>query len=240
MTRKPRLPWLTPIIAVVVIGALVTGCSSTPDAAPNTAITISGTTSTFTFSVSTTSSSTSVTNPSSATPPTTSSSTSKTVPAEASALPLPADNSTVDALNPQEVTDRAAIESVWRKVWDLLAHINEVSVADRPTQVDDLMLDPIRSQLLAGAVQNDAQGLTQYGSIVLHPYWYRAVDGQPYAVIGDCRDASGFGDVEIATGNKRTVGVSASNTVGHFVRIADGSWKLWNVTYVTDLSCTAK
>jgi hypothetical protein len=226
--------WLALIAAVT----LLQGCTSetaTPSSSTTNTSTASAedTTPVTTSSSANTSSSTSSTTSTTAT-----TSTTETVPAEASALPLPADNSTVDALNPEEVTDRAAIESAWRKVWDLLARINEIPAADRPAQVDALMIDPIRSQLIDSAAKADTQNTTSYGSITLHPYWYRAVDGQPYAVIGDCRDTSGFGSIDRATGQKLSVGVKASNTVGYFVRV-DGRWKLWDVKYVDDLPCTA-
>lgn len=174
--------------------------------------------------------------PTSPTAPTTSEQV--TIPPEASALPLPADNSTVDALNPQEVADRTAIEAVWRRAWDLYSTIDDVPASERPAEVGAVMLDPLKSQLLQGAAKDDAEGITSYGSITLHPYWYRGVDGKPYAVIGDCRDVSAFGDVSRTTGDKISVGVKNSNTVGQFIRTTDG-WKLWNVTYVTDVPCTA-
>jgi hypothetical protein len=226
------------MVAVLVLQ----GCSSNPtgpDQNPSTtSTTAASSVETTPIPTNSSGSSSTSTATSSSTAPTTSSNP-PTIPAEASALPLPADNSTVDALNQREIDDRAAIESAWRKVWDLYSRINAIPAADRASKVDALMLDPIRTQLLEGAAQDDAQGLTQYGSIALHPYWYRAVGGLPYAVIGDCRDTSQFGDAEVAGGNKRTVGVPASNTVGYFVQIPGGNWKLWNVTYVTNLPCSA-
>lgn len=165
------------------------------------------------------------------------SSAATTVPAEASALPLPSDDTRVDALNPQEQAERAAIEAVWREVWKLVPQINEVSETERAAAVDQLMMDPIRTQLLASAADADARGATTYGSITLHPYWYRAVGGLPFAVIGDCRDASQFGAADRATGEKKSVGTKDNNTVGKFVKV-DGSWKLFDVTYVQDVPCS--
>lgn len=227
--------WLT---CTVVLLAVMQGCTGevvppASSAETTTSMLVTSSTAEITSSAQSTEVSTSAEIPTSA------SESTVTVPAEASALPLPADNTTVEALNPQEQADRTAIEAVWRQTWDLYSGINEIPSGDRATKVDALMIDPIRSQLLNGASQNDAAGLTQYGSITLHPYWYRAVNGLPYAVIGDCRDTSEFGDKEVTTGAKRTVGVVDSNTVGHFVRDADGSWRLWNVTYVTDIPCKA-
>jgi hypothetical protein len=153
--------------------------------------------------------------------------------------PLPTDSTTVPAESAKEQADRAAIEAVWAKVWDLYARINAVPATDRPAQVGALMIDPIRSQLLSLASQSDQKGLTFYGKITLHPYWYRPVDGQTTAVIGDCRDTSQFGEKQVATGDKTTVGVTASNTVGKFIQTADGVWHLFDVIYVTDVPCRA-
>lgn len=160
-----------------------------------------------------------------------------TVPAEASTLPLPSDDTRVDALNPQEMADRAAVEAVWQDVWNLVPQINEIPATERAAAVDPFMVDPIRTQLLSSADDADTRGATTYGSITLHPYWYRAVGGLPYAVIGDCRDASQFGAADRATGEKKSVGTKDNNTVGKFVKI-DGRWKLFDVTYVQDVPCT--
>jgi hypothetical protein len=223
------------MVAVIVLQ----GCSSNPtgpDQNPSTTSTTAAS-SVETTSIPTNSSGSSPTSTatSSSTAPTTSS-TTETVPAEASALPLPADNSTVEALNQREIDDRAAIESAWRKVWDLYAGIDNVPVADRSIKVNALMLDPLSSQLIKGAAADDVAGVASYGSITLHPYWYRAVGGLPYAVIGDCADFSQFGNADRSTGEKKTVGIKNRNTVGYFIHADDG-WKLWNVTYVTDLPC---
>jgi hypothetical protein len=159
------------------------------------------------------------------------------LPSGATSLPMPAGSATVQAANPQEETDRAAVEMVWRRVWDLVTIINEIPLAERQARADALLLDPIRSQLLASAAKADSDGETFYGTIQLHPYWYRSIDGQNNAVIGDCRDASNFGSMIRATGEKRSVGIKGSNTVGRFLRGQDGSWKLWQVSYLTDLPC---
>jgi hypothetical protein len=224
--------WLALIAAVT----LLPGCTSATQGTTSSTTSTSTASAEDTTPVTTSSdaSTSSITSTSSMTP--TATSTTETVPAEASALPLPADNSTVDALNQQEKDDRAAIEAAWRKVWDLYAGIDEIPAADRPAKVNALMLDPLSSQLINGAAADDAAGVISYGSITLHPYWYRAVDGTPYAVIGDCADFSQFGNADRATGEKKTVGIKNRNTVGYFIHADDG-WKLWNVTYVTDLAC---
>jgi hypothetical protein len=162
------------------------------------------------------------------------------LPSGATSLPMPAGSATVQAANPQEETDRAAVELVWRRVWDLVTTINELPLAERQARADALLLDPVRSQLLGSAAKADADGLTSYGSIQLHPYWYRSIDGQDNAVIGDCRDTSFYGSLVRATGEKRSVGVKNSNTVGHFLRGPDGNWKLWQVVYLTDSPCKAE
>ena len=153
--------------------------------------------------------------------------------------PLPTDSTTVPADSAKEQADRAAIEAVWAKVWDIFTRINRIPAADRAAEIGEMMIDPIRAQLIEGAAQADSQNLDTYGSITLHPYWYRAVNGQTTAVIGDCRDTSQFGELDKATNQKKTVGVKASNTVGKFVQTADGVWHLFDITYVQDVPCAA-
>jgi hypothetical protein len=154
-------------------------------------------------------------------------------------IPLPTDSSTVPntGLSAQEAADRAAIEEVWRRFWDLYLIISRENPNDRAGLLAPIVDDPIRSEIIDGSAEADRQGVEAFGQIVLHPYWYRSIDGQPLAVIGDCRDTSGSGSKFAATGIIRSTGVANVNTVGAFRKGPDGVWHLYQVAFLTGVPC---
>lgn len=164
------------------------------------------------------------------------------MPAEASALPMPASNGTdptVPAANSQERADRDAIEAVWRQAWLTYETIPDVPAEERRDLVYASFTDPVAAQLLELAAKADANGDTFFGHSVLHPFWYRAVNGLDYAVMGDCRDSSETGSMNRATGQVRWMGKADSTTVGSFVKDPlTGGWKVFQVTNLPNLRCT--
>ncbi|AZI57747.1 hypothetical protein EH165_05880 [Nakamurella antarctica] len=140
------------------------------------------------------------------------------------------------SLSAEELADRTEIERVWREFWVLYARINRVEPLDRAALLGMLVMDPALTAILAEATDFDARGLDSYGTVELHPYWEYPVAGFATAQISDCRDASQFGSLYASSGEKRSVGVAASNTVGAFARL-DGVWRLYEISYRPDLPC---
>lgn len=165
------------------------------------------------------------------------------VPVEASALPMPASGGTdptVPAANAQEQADRDAIEAVWRQTLALTTLFSMCPRDERPGFIYAVATDPIAADILAVATRAEADGASFFGRTVPHPYWYRAVDGQNYAEMGDCQDASAVGAKNRA-GQVLSRGVVNNSAAGRFVKDPQtGSWRVFQIHYLTDVPCTAQ
>jgi hypothetical protein len=159
------------------------------------------------------------------------------VPAEASALPLPTEQVNIPADNAQEEADRAAIEAVWRQVWDLFRHGYDMPEQEVKDVADRILAEPVKSQFVEGLISGAERDVTSYGLISLHPYWYQPVAGLEYAVVGDCSDFSQYGEAKRSTGEQTSRGRANANRIGQFVKSSDGTWKMWNFTRVNDVPC---
>jgi hypothetical protein len=154
--------------------------------------------------------------------------TPATIPTEVSALPDPA---------VQEATDRAAIESQWKKFWNVSENIIRTPAEMREAALGEVSVDPIKSRILNAANKSASEGIDYYGSVVQHPYWVDPVDGKDFAVMRDCQDQSQYGSIEVASGNKRTVGVARDSLQAGFVRDSQGVWRVQNIQFLENVPC---
>lgn len=161
------------------------------------------------------------------------------VPPEASALPLPTEQINIPADSPQEEADRAAIEAVWRQVWDLYRNGYQLTESEIQKTANRLMTDPVRSQFVDGLIAGRTDGIIGKGVIAVSPYWYMDIDGLPYAAMGDCSDFSRFGTGPAGTDEQTSTGKSAINSVGYFLKDSSGQWRLWQVANLADETCVA-
>ena len=151
-----------------------------------------------------------------------------TTPTEVSALPDPA---------LQEATDRAAIETQWKKFWNVSENIIRTPAEMREAALGEVSVDPIKSRMLSAANKSASEGIDYYGSVVQHPYWVDPVDGRDFAVMRDCQDQSQYGSIEVASGNKRSVGVARDSLQAGFVRDSQGVWRVQNIQFLENVPC---
>jgi hypothetical protein len=141
------------------------------------------------------------------------------------------------ALSAQEVKDRAAIQAVWVKYWDVYTRINDVPTTQRLIALNSVSVDPIRKKIVVSALKYDKDGLNTYGSVGHRIYWGPSVNGTSPAIMGDCLDTSRYGTVVVKTKAKQTVGYLRDNTRGVFVRLSDGQWRVQSVESLMDQAC---
>lgn len=211
---------LRKVCAAGVIMAVTAGCSSSsadgPTSPPSPSITASA----------------SVIDPSSVSP----SSSDLESPTPSVADPsTPAASSTDPAA--QEAADRAAIEAQWSAFWKVYAEIVRTPSQDRAAALGSVSVDPLKSRVLKDASDFEAQGLDNYGSVVLDLYSIEFSADGASAVIHDCQDQSEFGSLYVATGKKRTVGIAHNHAQAGLIRGPDGVWRVQTLQYVENVPC---
>ena len=209
------------IIGLLMVGAILAGCTGTSGVNTQTLDPIS----TSTASSSTVASSTEA-SPSQISA---SSSPSTAVPSVTSG--------TDSGLSAEESVDRAAVESQWVKAWDVYLAIARTPAADREALVATVAIDPTKANMLSDAAKFDSQGLQTYGTLGHRISWPQPVNGASTAVIDDCQDASQSGSMKTATGDKVTVGVARDHYQGNLVKGDDGGWRVEQVFYLKDEPC---
>jgi hypothetical protein len=204
-------------IGLLVVGAVLGGCTGTSGVNTQTLDPISTST---------------------ASPSSTEASPSQT---PASQSPTPAGPSvtpgTDSGLSVEESADRAAVESQWVKSWDVYLEIARTPAADREALVAAVAVDPTKTNMLSDAAKFDSQGLETYGSLGHRISWPQPINGATTALIDDCQDASQSGSMKTATGDKVTVGVARDHYQGSLVKGDDGVWRVEQVYYLKDEPC---
>lgn len=108
---------------------------------------------------------------------------------------------------------------------------------DRERRIDAVTVEPQRSKLLGSAQMFETEGLDYYGSVVLRPFWPVPVGGQPFALLRDCQDQSGWGSVYLSSGKLRSIGVDRHFVQAGFQRGTDGVWRVQNVQWIENFQC---
>lgn len=211
---------LRKVCAAGVIMAVTAGCSSSsadgPPSPPSPSITASA----------------SVIDPSSVSP----SSSDLESPTPSVADPSTTAASSTDP-GAQEAADRAAIEAQWSAFWKIYTEIVRTPPDQRAALLDGVAVDPAKRRVLDAAARLEADGLDYYGVVVLNPYSIDFDANENQAVLSDCQDQSGYGSIFVATGEKRTVGVAHNHTQAGFVRGEDGTWRVQNIQYISNVPC---
>jgi hypothetical protein len=140
-------------------------------------------------------------------------------------------------LSAQEQADRTAIEAVWTESWDIYLALPGTPDAERRDRAASVAVDPALAGMLKDAAAIAAQGLDTYGKVGHRISWTMPIDGADHALISDCQDLSQTGSYDIATGEKKTVGVERQSMQGSLVKQDDGTWKLAEVYYLRDEPC---
>ena len=132
-------------IGLLVVGAVLGGCTGTSGVTTQTLDPISTSTAT--------------------------SSLTEVAPSQtpASQSPSPAGPSvtsgTDSGLPVEESADRAAVESQWVKSWDVYLEIARTPAADREALAATVAVDPTKTNMLSDAAKFDSQGLEAYGAL---------------------------------------------------------------------------
>ncbi|TKV61014.1 hypothetical protein FDO65_05020 [Nakamurella flava] len=154
-----------------------------------------------------------------------------------SVLGTPSGTDSPGNLSPVEQADRAAIEAQWAKYWDVLAGLTKVPAEDREQLLEPVAVDPQKAKLLAAAAQFEAEGLGQYGEVILRPFWPQPIDGEQFALLRDCQDQSGWGSISVSTGEVHALGADRHFVQAGFERGSDGVWRVQNVQWIENLQC---
>lgn len=136
-----------------------------------------------------------------------------------------------------EAADRAAVEAQWIKSWDVYLAMATTPASDRQALAATVTVDPTKTKMLTDAAEFDKQGLKTYGTLGHRISWPQDINGRTFATIDDCQDASQTGSMNVATGNKVTVGVPRDHYQGNLVKGDDGVWRVAEVYYLKDEPC---
>jgi hypothetical protein len=138
-----------------------------------------------------------------------------------------------------ETADRIAGEQAWQRFLNVYRAIEShgYSKGRWPAVVDEVAVEPTRSQVIREATEFDRRGIVVYGKEVSRPYWIRPVAGTSTAVMADCMDASHTGTMYEKKGVKRTVGKPRSNTRVTLVRGPNEQWRVKLIEYLVDQPC---
>lgn len=139
--------------------------------------------------------------------------------------------------DPKEIADRQAVEAAWVRFWDYYPTFEELSPQERQSIADSISVDPLKTQILEGAANADANGESGYGTVTHRISWYQSVDGQQQIAIADCMDQDKMGTDDRSTGKKLSKGYPRTNLRGDVVLGADGVWRVRNLYYLTDETC---
>ncbi len=217
MNRATRLRSGALLVAVLI---LIVGCTSSTTGGPSLATAVSVTVSPSVID------------------PTTPLPVSSTPPSPSLNTDLPSPSPSVSSgISAEEAADRSAIEAQWVKFWQTYNNIVRTPSDQRIGVLDQVSIDPVKSQILAAAQRFDSEGIDYFGSVVQHPYWPYPVDGQPFAVMRDCQDQSNYGSVWVATGEKRSIGVVNNNLQAGFIKGDDGVWRVRTFDHLADEPC---
>ena len=150
----------------------------------------------------------------------------------------PATTPTLDTagLSAAEIADRKAIETAWINYWAVGIPLTKRPQIQWKSTLSQFVADPLLSSVLAEAASSIQRGIQNYGSVDHNFYWGPAVNGQKYAVVGDCMDTSRFGTLDVRTHAALTVGLKKDNARISFLRGADNRWRADNIQYL-DASC---
>jgi len=209
------------IIGLLMVGAILAGCTGTSGVNTQTLDPISTSTA----------------------PSSTVASSTEASPSQISASPSPSPaaqsvtSGTDSGLSVEESADRAAVESQWVNSWDVYLEIARTPAADREALIATVAVDPTKANMLSDAAKFDSQGLETYGSLGHRISWPRPINGGTTALIDDCQDASQSGAIKTSTGDKVTVGVARDHYQGSLVKGDDGVWRVEQVFYLKDEPC---
>lgn len=137
----------------------------------------------------------------------------------------------------QESADRAAVEAQWARFWQVYNNMVRTPSEQRGDRLDEVAVEPIKSQILGAAEKFDKEGIDYFGSVVQHPYWTQPIGQGSVAVMRDCKDQSGYGSVWVATGQRRSIGVSNNNLQAEFIRGYDDIWRVQTFGHLSDEVC---
>ena len=209
------------IIGLLMVGAILAGCTGTSGVNTQTLDPISTSTA----------------------PSSTVASSTEASPSQISASPSPSPaaqsvtSETDSGLSVEESANRAAVESQWVKSWDVYLEIARTPAADREALIATVAVDPTKANMLSDAAKFDSQGLETYGSLGHRISWPQPINGGTTALIDDCQDRSQSGAIKTSTGDKVTVGVARDHYQGSLVKGDDGVWRVEQVFYLKDEPC---
>jgi hypothetical protein len=123
------------------------------------------------------------------------------------------------------------------KYWDIYTNIVRTDKSERSALGATVAVDPALSNLSKSADYFESQGRDTYGSVTHRLSWLEPIDTATEAVLADCQDQSGFGSLDVKTGQKLTVGVERDNVKAHFIKGSDAVWRVSDIYYLEDSPC---
>lgn len=132
-------------------------------------------------------------------------------------------------------TEEQKVLAAYSAYYDALGPISALPAAERPAALAKLSVDPLYSAAVKELAARDAAGKIVYGQLVVKPVV--AVLQGDNAALEDCQDASQFGLMNRATGEKLTVGVKEFKQLSQMKRGADGVWRISAVERTPEAKC---
>lgn len=150
---------------------------------------------------------------------------------------------TTETLSPaeREALDRAAAEQAWLDYWDqrdsLAANYSDVPESEWYPLMSQYAVEEIARQDTVGFADLRSRGWVAYGQVEHRVFWEEDIAGGDTARLWDCRDDSQAGAMDIATGEKRTVGEAGKGYRGTLIRGDDGQWRVQLLEYDPAREC---
>lgn len=130
-----------------------------------------------------------------------------------------------------EDADRAAVESAYRN----FLHVGQTFDQKYPESQWKSILaavatEPQLSLTLISARAQKRNHIVLYGQVIPRPS-VQPINGSSTGTIRDCQDTSRSGQADSRTGQKKTVGIARNPAVVTLKLVADGQWRVSQVTY---------
>lgn len=130
-----------------------------------------------------------------------------------------------------EAADRLAVESAYRNFLSVGQTFDQKYPESRWKSVlATVATEPQLSLTLISARAQKRNNIVLYGQVIPRPS-VQPINGSETGTIRDCQDTSRSGQADSRTGQKKTVGIPRNPAVVTLKLVADGQWRVSQVTY---------
>jgi hypothetical protein len=121
------------------------------------------------------------------------------------------------------------VKEAYEKFWDVGNAVIKQDPAQWSSQLAEIAVDPQLSRMLGNLKTLASRSLTVYGGTREHVTKIEvAGDG---ATVQDCQDASGSGQADAKSGERKTVGIPRNPVTAHLRLGADRKWRVAEISY---------